>query len=292
MDPGFEVVFSADREPLNQLVRRLAAHLAAGAGFLDSVVYLGPPPTASKLATLAALRTDEAGQLPSSRQKVLLERRAWQWEDLATPRELIAQLARQAHFSVVGGEQVPHDLWPAQQLPPLNVPERLSLVLAGFDLTFEFSAAGDAVRLIPMPETAVLVRTYPARSDVQRTAEQLGQVFPRIQIKRAGPRLAVSASYEDHVLVGRWLRGERVAVEGDVRYTLTIENQPLGAVLSAIARRLGHALEVDPRVASKLGQRVSFQVEQVTVEDLMQASVRGTGVRCEVQGTTLRVLPE
>jgi hypothetical protein len=292
LDPGYQLAFAADREPLNRLLKRLAAHLAAGAGFLDSVVYLGPPPTASKLATLAALRTEEAGKLPPSRRAVLLERRAWEWEDLATPRELIGQLARDVSLSVVGGEQLPHDLWPAQRLPPLNVPERLSLVLAGFDLTFEFCPKGDAIRFLPMPETAALVRTYAVRGNAERAAEQVGQVFPRIQVRRAGPKLVVTALYEDHVLVGRWLRGERVAVEGVTRYTLTIENQPLGAVLTAIARRLGHVLEVDPSVASRLEQQVSFHADNATVEGLLRTTVRGTGVRCEIQGDRLRVLPE
>jgi len=59
----------------------------------------------------------------------------------------------------------------------------------------------------------------------------------------------VYGCYEDHQLIERLLRGEKVQrVEIDLRntrYTLNVINKPLGAVLNHIAQ-LGLTVEADP----------------------------------------------
>jgi len=89
IDPSQELDFASSGDPLDAALKKLAAKLGAGVGYTDSIVYLGPRPASSKFATLTALRIDEAKQLPPPAQKAFLEKRAWQWPDLATPRNLL-----------------------------------------------------------------------------------------------------------------------------------------------------------------------------------------------------------
>lgn len=294
IDPSQPVDFSSTGESLYAALQRLAAKLGAGVGHTDGIVYLGPRPTAAKFATLTALRIDEARKLPPGPQAAFLRKRAWRWPDLATPRELIAELAGEATVAVEGMEQIPHDLWAARDLPSLGWAERLSLVLAGFDLTFQFLRDGTAVRLVAMPEEAVLERTYAARGDMAGPIRALAERFPGAQVERRGARIAVRGCYEDHQLIERLLRGEKVQrVEVDpqkTRYTLEVVNQPLGVVLRHIAR-LGLAVEVDPRIHPKLQELVTFRVENATLEELVRAALAGRGIRFRLSGSSLQLAP-
>ena len=64
VDPDQRVEFSSDDVPLEELFVRLAKKLKLGTCQVGSVVYLGPPDIAAKLATMAAMR---AGKLPRYR---------------------------------------------------------------------------------------------------------------------------------------------------------------------------------------------------------------------------------
>ena len=48
-----------------------------------------------------------------------------------------------------GLEQIPHDLWPEVDLPPLKFAQAMSLSLAGFGLTYDYVQDGTAIRLTP-----------------------------------------------------------------------------------------------------------------------------------------------
>jgi hypothetical protein len=295
IDPGYRPEFASHGTTLDVLLRRLAAKLNGGVGYLESVVYLGPTATARKLPTLVALRMDEAKALPESVRSRFLQTRVTRWDMLAEPRAIIDQLATASRISVLGADQVPHDLWPAIELPPLTLVERLSLVLSGFDLTFEIAPDGSAVRILPMPEQAVLIRTYAVRGNVDQIVAKLAGSFPEAGVRRAGAEIQVAGSYEDHRAIERVLRGEKVqrtAVAGaDTRYSLRFENQPVGGLVTSLSRQLELELVVDPRVNSLLLQRIKFQVSEVTLEELLTKALRDTGIQYQLQGKKLLLSP-
>jgi hypothetical protein len=126
---------------------------------LGAVAYLGPAETARRLRTIAALRLEDARRLPKDSQRRLLTARSWDWPELAEPRQLAEQLAGQAGLKIANPERIEHDLWPAAELPPLSWVERMTLVLAPFDLTFRFDRRGQ-IELVELPADPALVRTY------------------------------------------------------------------------------------------------------------------------------------
>jgi hypothetical protein len=292
VDPGHRVSFRSEGAPLNTTLQKLAASFECSAGFVDSVVYLGPTDVASRLATVIAQRGEEVQQLPSDRQTRFLLRQGWHWDDLTAPQELLDELANEYQISFPNRDRIPHDLWPVTDLPPLPFAERLSLVLAGFSLTFAWDKDGTEVRFLPWPDTASLTRTYTHRGDVDRAVRELSQLFPNSQVTRAGARIAVTGAYEDQRLIERWLRGEKVAVAGQTRFSLKIENQPVGGVLQALARRLGYTLEVDPALDAPLRQLVTFRVENATAEELIERTLRDTRIRAVRSGNTLKLGPK
>ncbi len=290
-NPDQEISFRADRKPLRQALAQLAEGVGCGAGFMDSVAYIGPPEIAAQVATVAALRTDEAKQLAPGARQQWLERRAWRWDELTVPRDLLREIAEEGHFTVLNPEEVPHDLWPAAQLPPLTVVERLTLLLAGFRRTFAFDKKGAAIRLVPWPESATIARTHSASAE-QLRGNAWSKQFPEMRIRRSGSSLEAIGRYEDQMRLERWLRGEKAPVAGETRYSLKIENQPVGGVIQALARRLNYELEVDDQLPQdRLHKLVSFRVENATPDELVNRALQDTGIRAVREGNKLRLVP-
>ncbi len=118
VDPERPLSLAIRGESLKAVIDQIAAREQLGASALGSVVYFGPPEAAAKLRTLAYLRGEELKSLAPPRRKELTESRPWHWADLATPRELIASLAREGHVEIQSLERIPHDLWPARICRP------------------------------------------------------------------------------------------------------------------------------------------------------------------------------
>ena len=298
IDPSQTLELSAADESLQTLLVKIGDQAKAGVTAIGPCVYLGPPDTAAVLSTVAATRRNDAGRLTADTKLRLLRTQAWQWSELTEPRQLLADLARQASVTVQNPELIPHDLWPAQSLPPLPWVDRLSLLVAGFGLTFQFDAQGTTVRLIPLPESAALEKTYPTRGNAADLAVQLRRIVPQAQIRTEPGKLHVAASQDDHDKVERLLAGERVttvkkvkpgAGVGEKRYTLTVENQPAGAVLKTVANSLGKELKYDEALLDKLKTNVSFTAKDITLEELMKKTLEPLGLMYKLDDKVLEV---
>lgn len=299
IDPNQTIELSIAKEPLQLVLAKIGGQAKAQMTTVGSCVYLGPPQTADKLATLAAIRRNDVAPLAADVKLRLLKTQAWQWNELAEPRQLLNDLAKQAGVSVQNPQLIPHDLWPAQSLPPLTWVERMSLLLAGFGLTFEIGGQGTAIRLVPMPDSVVLDRTYNTRSDAADLAAQLARIVPQARIRTEPGKLHVSAAQDDHDKIERLLAGQSVkSVKpvkpgtggGEKRYTLTVENQPAGAVLKTVAGSLGKELKYDPSLLDKLKRNTSFNVKDVTLDELMKKTLEPLGLTYRADEKSLEVV--
>lgn len=157
IDPGMTVDFRPDDvAPMAELLKDFAATQNLGVASIGSVVYIGPQATAQKIPTLLKMRRDELRKLPRMAVQRFAQRRAPQWETLATPQQLLAEIEQETGVQISGQELVPHDIWPATSLPELSFSERMTLVLAGFNLTYTF--ADGEIRLMPIPKKMTIAR--------------------------------------------------------------------------------------------------------------------------------------
>lgn len=297
VDPDQEVDFSIRDLPLRDLFQSLADHLALGTCRVGSVIYLGPKRTAAVLGTLAALKQEQLQQLPAAIRGRVTRVQSWQWPELTTPRQLLEQLTQEAGLPMEGPVPIPHDLWPAVDLPPLNFAERLSLLLAGFALTFDCPDEGRVLRLLPMPPTARLERTYAVSSQQTAVLQELARRFPDARITRRAGGVTVAGSLDAHETLQRLLKGRRPATPGPakpapestVRYSLKIENQPVGAIAEALAKRLDRKIEFAPETRGRLDQLISFEVTAVPVDELLKALLAPAGLTYRLEASTLRI---
>lgn len=298
IDPGQTIGLTLRDQPAEEVLRQLAAAGQAEWRAVGPVVYLGPSHVAAKLPTLAALRRQEAERLPVEGRSRLLKTQAWQWEELAEPRRLLEELAQQAGVNVSGAEQVPHDLWPAGSLPPLAWTDRLTLLLAGFDLTFEIADQGRSVRLVPFPETVVLEKSYTPRGAAGAVAAQLRRAVPGAEIRVEQGKLVAAGLQEDHEKIESLLAGQSVksaktvkGKTGEQRYSLTIgKNDLAGAVMRKIAEQLGKELKYDTAVLQKLKQHVPVNVKEATLDELLMATLKPLGLTYKLTDDSLEIV--
>jgi hypothetical protein len=254
VDPGQRLDLAIKGVPMEAALKTIAQRCGLGVGRLGPVVYLGPPADAEQLAPLAAAFERAVRQLPTVAQRKFFQSQALRWEDLSTPRDLLAELAQQSGVEIVGLKQVPHDLWAAADLPPMSLVDRLTLIAVQFDLTFKASDDGERIELIPAPIS---------EKHREPTAHPAAASAPKPSPKARGAEPAPSI--------------ERLRIQ-----RLTVRAEPLGPVLRQLADRLGLELRIDEKAIAAAGisldQRVSLKIENATVDELFRQLLKSTGL--------------
>jgi hypothetical protein len=296
VDPDQPLQFQVNDVELGDALKQLAGQLKLGVSVLSSVAYVGPTTTSEKLATLVAFKRGESEKLPPALRSATLTSAPLRWKELATPRELLRQLATESKLEIVAlDEQIPHDLWPAAECATMAWIERLSLLLAGFELTFKIDAKSSTLTLTPFPQRVSIARTFakPALSDT-RFAE-LSQRFPQLNLKREKGSLRVEGSVEDIEAIEREISQPRT-VKGPVKtqdlYDLRIQGKELARVVREIAESQGLELEIAADVpADKLKAIIDLNLKDVTLEKLFQEVAGSVELKAKLQGKRIQILP-
>jgi hypothetical protein len=299
IDPSQQLDLSLADKPLEVVFQQIAQHQAMGVSHLGSVTYFGPKATTDWLRTVAGMRRDEARAMPAALRQRLLQARAWHWDMLATPRELLAALAEESGIKINGLSAIPHDLWPAADLPPLAWIDRLSLVAAEFGLTFEFEPAGNALRLVPIPDKVSIRRSYRTGPRTQELARRWREQLPQAAVRAERDTVTVEGRLEDHELVAHALDNkpskQTTATSGKQVYELSIEKLPLRSVLANLAKKLNLEIEYDQpaidRADISLDQLVSFKVQGASLEQLLSAALSPAGLSFRLNERNVRIMP-
>jgi hypothetical protein len=245
---------------------------------------------------LAELRNEKLTSQVALR-KAFRQRKEMVWDDLTEPRAIVVALADRAGIQFGNDDAIPHDLWPAANLPPLTLSECLTLVLAGFSMNFTLQDVdGDTKLMVTrFPVGVSIERSYPAGAAPAERIEKIGDLMPQALIRREGKKIFVRSLLEDH-----WRLEELFATNSGTSrsnsstgtthaYTLKVENKPAGKVLEILADQLGMTLNLAPELSDRAQQLVSFTVQEATALELLQAAARPANLAVEIDGTTVRV---
>jgi hypothetical protein len=298
VDPGQEIDLAVVDAPLEEALLRIAAKLSLGVSRVGPVVYLGPTATADRLRTLVELRKQEIDRLPPAARAKLVTPKACRWEVLSTPHDLLAEVGKDFDVKFESLAAVPHDLWPAGDLPPLGLGERVSLIAAQFDLTFQVSEDGDAVRLIAMPAQVALEKSYPAASPATAIA-RLNDVLKRSKVTAGERKIVVRGPAEEHELVDTVLSQKparrATATKGKTVYQLNIV-MPVGRLIRELGPKLGLEIHIDEpaiaRAGVSLDRDVNVSVKDANVEQLLSAVLEPAGLTFQRAGKTIVVRPK
>lgn len=261
VDPNRLVKLTLTNATAEEVATELAAVCSLGIARLGNVIYLGPKQTADGLAGLAALRRKETTALPEAAQQTFTGRRKIAWPRMTEPRGLVTQLAADHGWRVTTAERIPHDLWAAGELPTLSFADQLTLLLVGFDLTYQVQLDKRTIEITPIDWSTI--------DSTRITAAN-----------RRQPRRTSNQARENTKQV----------------FSLRIEGQPVGKVLEQLAHRLGWQIAVDElqlkRAGRSLDTQVSFSVENADEDELLEALLSPAGLSAEREGREVRIAPE
>ena len=258
IDPEIPVTLAASGAALRQVIDEVAARAGAVAEELAGSLRLVPEAAAGRATRAERDRERRVAALPGTPRAKLSARRAWRWPAGSRPRDLVANAAAEARLEVAGLEDIPHDHFPAADLPPLSLAERLDLVLAHFDRRVLWEAAPGGAR----------GRIVAIDADIAPEAAQPDR----------GPRPAPRP-------------GRRAAAVRD-EFTLRLE-APLDQALAAICDRLGLVLELDAASLAARGiapgEIVRATVEKASRDELLAAVLQPLGLAWKIEDDRLRV---
>jgi hypothetical protein len=302
VDPTGRISLGTQDANLTETLNQAAAAAGLGASQIDGLHYVGPTAITDELRTLSALRNDEADHLPAAIRNSLLEKKSLSWPRRAEPGALAVSAASARGWQLAGAERIPHDLWDEGRLPALMLPDQLTVLLAGFNLTFRYVQGTKSIEIVPLeepyPRVSLRYRLRYGAADAERLQEQ----FPFIQLQQDGDWAVVDARVEEHQRLSEWLAGPqaRPAVRPPSRpgiqvYALRVEEQPVRAILNALIQRENWPLEADEesiRAAGlSLDQRVTFDVKDASQEVLLRAILEPAGLDFRREGDRIKIVP-
>jgi hypothetical protein len=260
VDPNMRISLDIETTSAEEVVAAIAAERELGAARLGRVVYLGPSGAASQLRAIAAARSQDVARLPAESRTLLTQRQPTTWPRLSEPRGLIASIVEHRGWRLAKADAIPHDLWSAGSLPAFPLAEQLTVLLIGFDLTFEVRPNDRIIQVVPMN----VIVNPPGPSFAKK------QATPPASAKRSK-------------------QGARQ------EYTLRVPEQPVGLVLQALAKKLNWTIQIDADAIRKGGKSlatpVSFSVENVDQEHLLDALLSPAGLDYRIEGEQIRIIP-
>lgn len=303
INPDTKLALAVRDLPVLEVFREATRDRGIGVAVLGDVIYVAPDDSARRVRTVAEGRRRLLQKLGEEASRRFAQAEPFAWEDFATPRGVLQQLAQDHGLQIVDLERVPHDLWPAADLPPMTLVDRLTLVLEQFGLTFEVSGDGSRIRLVPIPGDVSIVRHYPGGSRAKELVEKWRHIAPECRFEVVADRIHVKGLLEDHERIEQSRRpttGERSprgaprpAGRAEQVFTAHNVNVPLGAVLNSFAGQLGLELRIDREGLATAGvaldQLISFEVEQVSFDQLLDAVLQPVGCTHERRGNELFV---
>ena len=265
VDPSQRVSLDIEAHQIEDVLTAIAAGRGLGVSRLGRLVYLGPRSAADQLRPLAALRAEEMERLPPGQRATLQRQQPLHWPRLAQPRGLVTSLVEQTGWRVEQARRIGHDLWPAGGLPGLPIAEQLTVLLVGFDLTFELRPPERVIEIVPL--------------NAERMKRLAGGAKPRAEGDAHGARPETGKTF-----------GETRQV-----YTLRVAEQPVRAVLQELSRRLNWQIEIDEAAIRAAGrtadERVSFAVENVERDELLDALLRPAGLSFRRDDERITIVP-
>jgi hypothetical protein len=292
LDPTTPHDFSAQGKSLQSVFQMAADVAGGGACRIGDMIYVGPPDVAAALPDLLAQMRQNVRKLPEAARKTWQRAQPWQFTRLAQPAQQLNDLAEANQIALANVENIQHDLWPAMDLPPLSLAERLACVLVGFGQWIEIAPDGRSAQIVPLELPLIVTRTYasPPKASLSRWLEAN---LPEAKFERRSGGLSVAASPRDHHRIACWLatndEAPPAAVDAQIKVVSLKATASAGGIARQVATQLGIEFVCPKDLESYLEKQVAVDVERVSYDELLTRVFADTGLSFELDQRQLRV---
>ncbi|MDO4575965.1 MAG: hypothetical protein Q4D98_12210 [Planctomycetia bacterium] len=262
----------------------------------DDVLYVAPSAYAQRLRTLSAIQHGKVAKLPETARRLWLRKSSLAWEERATPRTLLANLAEKYNLKILDSKRIPHDLWAAAAFSSLDLTDQFVLILGQLDLTWDFvDGKPNRIELKPLNlDATVLTKSYAVNERLTDKLEKVQEAFPDTVTDDAGSRCSVTAIAEVHEYLSPTVSANaeislgsfrRPALPSQPSRKTTKKSQATTLISGKIS---GTFLPVFCQVCEKNGLEVEYSADR-----LLDAGVElDRNISVEVKNVTLEALLE
>ena len=286
VDPGSIVTIRKSGVTFNQFLWSLAGQLNLDVCLIGDVYYVGPVETARCLPAVADRAREQIRSMPARERPVTVDLPEISWPHLTEPQKLLRQTCADAGLG--RSFEVDHDLWAAGGLPQMHFADRLTLLLAGFDLAADLhqQTTQRLSSIEPVDEadrgSHLLHQSDDAKSLLKAARKEFADVA---KLGRRGTSIIGSADAATLARIRRWLVEQETPVKRPMdQNTFTINDTTATRlqILRTVAGSLQRELQFSPEHETLLQQRMTLNVTNVSVEDLFAAILVGTGLSADL----------
>jgi len=297
INPATVIKYQAQDESVRVLLQKITAMADTSFCEIRGNIYVGPKATCHWLASLCELHQQTLKEKLSSNTakldaKRLLAASDIQWNYLSDPTDLIETLVTGNGLSISNPLLLKHDRWNANGLTNLPLSHKLTILLAGFDLTFEWNLATQSIDLRPFPSSVVLKTTI-QKSLSESNLQKVKSALPDLKITSSDGTVSAEGRYEDIDRLNRLLAGERISTttttSSEKRFTLSVPKAPAKDILNAIANSRKLMLIASPEAMELLTKQIGVDVKEVTLEELLNVITKECGLMWAINGDKLEI---
>ena len=234
IDPNQPVSLTAVSVSRFQLIQQISDALPeASCCVTDNMVLVGPSAATFRLPILVARNEEELAKLrmtiDASAFRKMVTSRDCSWKMLAEPRQILIQHAKLAGITIQNPSDIPHDVWPASQIPEMPFVEFATIVLNQFDLTVDVDSRKPELVIVPIDLGTRLQHRFlvPARIR-NRLTEMWAESTPAPDVKWSGANATVTGSLAQLAILNSMLEKLRFAgppVSGSISKVNSIRTQ-------------------------------------------------------------------
>ena len=293
IDPSQLVSATAADLPRDASLQKTLEHIASAAnaelGLIENVVYIGPQGRVGRLQRAAVELHDRLSRGGADPQSATL--RELQWSELATPTEILRQIESNWKIEIAG--ELPHDLFHAGQFhQPATLATQATVLLGGFDREVEW-LQGNRFGIVPLQPTVEWQANYSkGQLDLSHLA-RLRAEYVGAQCQTRGSVSRVQGATGFHLALLAQPHSNRPAAmlgNKSERYEFEVTNTPVVSVLEHLGTNLGFELKWDENCSpAQRERRISFKVQQVTLDQLLSEIARSSELSINRQGTSVSV---
>ena len=292
VDGSQEIDFSVNNVSLEECLWRICEQLELGCCRIDDIYYVGPREAAGKLGhQIAALKktvdvADRTRRRRWERTAVLSIPR------LAQPRELIQTTCASVGASLPNEDAIPHDLWASVQLPASEAATRLSLLLVGFEKSFELDEDLTQLNLVDLPNPDEVTRIFQLGKNAKSGASLIEAKMPEVAVKTRARSLEITTSPDKSLQVHRMLvalQKPDVAELSKQVFTLQTAAQR-GTILATIAKQIDREFSFEREHVEILKQRIEIDLRDAPVGEVIAAALAGSGLEYRISSEKLEIV--
>jgi hypothetical protein len=316
IDPSQQLTLQIQKRTLKAVLKVIATEARADISVLGNAVYVGPKGVASRLRTIEEIVASQlvSGKAtiisvdasPQTRRRFeLLARQTLTWPDLATPRELLDEVASRYALKIESADLVPHDLWGQATLPAGSASQLLLTILAQFNLSFEWSESRDGIRVVDMPLDPRIEKQFTLKRGTEQTIlAEITRRMPGLEPQVTTRRIKVVGTIEQIETAEAIIHPERKpnnarpnqrkVADGVTVFTFEA-TAPLGAFMATLEKQAGFKFQYDEDVFKhadiRLDKRIFLEAKDLTAQAVFEKMFPPQNIAYKVDGKTVRLSP-